>query len=670
MKSKWKVLVFLLLPVILELFLFNFQAVTGRISGDKALEGYSTRYSASMLPQEDGGYICTDAERCYVEILDIDQNVQRLYLDVFCPGEDYVTVEIYGVDEGNSEYYLMGTTNVVQASEESKWLKLHFYGQAKKIKLVFDVENLQPIYFHELQLNSQKPFFIHWERILLFWVLGIFLYVLRGSNQGLWKIDFRTGWKQYRAVTAGVILCLCLSVCAMVQINSPSDEIHQSLAEAFVDGRLYIEEEPPEYLMEMDNPYDFHAREELQAETHELYLWDYAYFEGRYYVYFGVLPVLLLYLPVYLVTGVMLRADLALGMISLLLVFACFYLVREIFRRWFDDCPYILYPILATALYFGTGVVTLLRKPAVYEVCIGAGLVCVLFGIGCWISSGLNEKFSIGKLISGSLLVACTAACRPQFLIGMLLGVVLFLPRFLENGKVCIGKHRTEIIALGAPFLIVAAAVMSYNFVRFHSVFEFGATYNLTTNDVTHRGWNIGRSLYGIYEYLLRPLCIQVQFPFLCLQDMNTSYLGLTIYERHFGGAIWYNPLVFLMFGKILEQKDQKETKVLKNICVCAAVSVLLVVIANTNMGGIVERYQSDFLWILYLLIIIRILCKIRGLEEGPQKIKLRNQIVILTFLTVFLNFLMLWTDDIYDVYDNNLMVFTNMKHLFEIWKG
>ena len=54
MKSKWKVLVFLLLPAVLELFLFNFQAVTGRISGDKALEGYSTRYSASMLPQEDG----------------------------------------------------------------------------------------------------------------------------------------------------------------------------------------------------------------------------------------------------------------------------------------------------------------------------------------------------------------------------------------------------------------------------------------------------------------------------------------------------------------------------------------------------------------------------------------------------------------------------------------
>ena len=38
-------------------------------------------------------------------------------------------------------------------------------------------------------------------------------------------------------------------------------------------------------------------------ETGENYLWDTAYYEGHYYVYFGVVPVLLFYLPFYLVTG-------------------------------------------------------------------------------------------------------------------------------------------------------------------------------------------------------------------------------------------------------------------------------------------------------------------------------------------------------------------------------
>ena len=53
----------------------------------------------------------------------------------------------------------------------------------------------------------------------------------------------------------------------------------------------------------MDNPYDKGARDELQKQTGESYLFDVAYYEGHYYVYFGVLPVLLFYLPFYLLTG-------------------------------------------------------------------------------------------------------------------------------------------------------------------------------------------------------------------------------------------------------------------------------------------------------------------------------------------------------------------------------
>ena len=56
-------------------------------------------------------------------------------------------------------------------------------------------------------------------------------------------------------------------------------------------------------LKDMDNPYDKGARDELQKQTGESYLFDVAYYEGHYYVYFGVLPVLLFYLPFYLFTG-------------------------------------------------------------------------------------------------------------------------------------------------------------------------------------------------------------------------------------------------------------------------------------------------------------------------------------------------------------------------------
>ena len=55
---------------------------------------------------------------------------------------------------------------------------------------------------------------------------------------------------------------------------------------------------------DMEDPYDKGARDELQKETGEPYLFDVAYHDGHYYVYFGVVPVLVFYLPFYLLTGV------------------------------------------------------------------------------------------------------------------------------------------------------------------------------------------------------------------------------------------------------------------------------------------------------------------------------------------------------------------------------
>lgn len=672
MKYRWKTALFLILPILVEIFVFNFSVLSGKIQGWEEYREFQMAESESMYLLSDGGYLCTNEERTWVELTNIDQNIHTMYLDADIPIQNFVTVNIYGIDKGSSKYYLMGSQNIVPDVEESKWIDLHFYEEAKSIKLEFPVMHNSVLHINDIRLNEEKPLFIHWERILILYILGAFIYILKKNKnpKAIWNISFEEGEKKYAFAVWICMLVLAVAVCAMVQLNTASNEIHQSLAEAFMEGRTYIDEEPPQYLIEMDNPYDFHAREELQAETEELYLWDYAYYDGHYYVYFGVLPVLLLYLPIYALTGVMLRTDIVLGLFCLMLIPACFYLVYAVFGRWYKRCPYILYPVFSIALFFGSGVITLLRRPAVYEVCIISGMVCVIAGLAFWISAGAKNGLCAWKLFAGSLLVAATAACRPQFLIGMLLAPILFIPVLIEDKKIKIGKHIGEIVVFSIPFIVVAASVMTYNYVRFDSIFEFGATYNLTTNDVTGRGWNVARTGYGIYEYLLRPLCIKTQFPFLAFQDMDTSYVGLTIYEKHFGGIIWYNPLIFLAFGKIAGKRDKKEAGILNGLAIASIVCTVLVVIANANMGGIVERYQSDFLWMVYLFIIIRLLWKIDSITDETDKQKYRNKIILLVLLTVFMNFLMLWTDDIYDVYENNIQIYTKLKNMLEIWRG
>mgnify|MGYP000823610677 CR=1 FL=1 len=73
---------------------------------------------------------------------------------------------------------------------------------------------------------------------------------------------------------------------------------YQELAEALSEGKVSVGD-AEEALLAMKNPYDTIA---LQAAGIG-YRADYAYHNGKYYVYFGIVPVLLLYLPYYLLTG-------------------------------------------------------------------------------------------------------------------------------------------------------------------------------------------------------------------------------------------------------------------------------------------------------------------------------------------------------------------------------
>lgn len=119
-------------------------------------------------------------------------------MDVGSP-DGYVTVEIYGKDEGNARYYLMGTQNIVENVEESKWIDLHFYGQADSIQISFDVIHNGFFWVNEIGVNQAKPWFFHLDRVLLIYaILGI-LYFLRGKNEKIWGISFEEGCKMKSA---------------------------------------------------------------------------------------------------------------------------------------------------------------------------------------------------------------------------------------------------------------------------------------------------------------------------------------------------------------------------------------------------------------------------------------------------------------------------------------
>ena len=96
---------------------------------------------------------------------------------------------------------------------------------------------------------------------------------------------------------------------------------------------------------------------------------------------------------------------------------------------------------------------------------------------------------------------------------------------------------------------------MWYNAARFGSPFDFGANYNLTTNDMTGRGFVAGRTGLGIFTYLLQPPMVNAVFPFIRDFTASTVYQGRTLMESSLGGAIGYFPFCLSEYMGCLIEK-------------------------------------------------------------------------------------------------------------------
>ena len=107
--------------------------------------------------------------------------------------------------------------------------------------------------------------------------------------------------------------------------------LYEVMTESILEGHLYIDygDMDPE-LLKMDNPYDPVMRKELGVNFH----WDHALYHGRYYMYYGIVPVFLVFLPYRILTGTSLTTYHATQIFAALFIIGVvtlFYFLAETF---------------------------------------------------------------------------------------------------------------------------------------------------------------------------------------------------------------------------------------------------------------------------------------------------------------------------------------------------
>ncbi len=394
---------------------------------------------------------------------------------------------------------------------------------------------------------------------------------------------------------------------------------YEKMADAILDGHLYLDYDVDQGLLDMENPYDPDARRNLGVHYH----FDHAFYKGKYYMYFGVAPVFLTFIPYKLITGHSLTTYHATQIYVgtfIIGVFALFYLICKLFYKDFKFYFYLLCASIFSLLcvWYAVG------APALYCTAITAGLCLAIWSVYFFVKA-VYDDVSLNKSILfaflGSLFGALTFACRPP--IGLI--NILVIPLLITYLK----KHKLnkelfgKLVVAALPYFVIAALLMMYNYVRFDNPFEFGQTYQLTIADQHNYGSifsniDLGRLFKNVGIYFLEISPPLNHFPYV-------NYGGILL-----NFPILLFPYIMIFDGNFV--KRIKEKKIWPLYLCLLGLPILIIVVDSLFSPFPLERYRMDVYYIMIISTFISI-CN-SDLEFGKNKIY-KIAFIILLILTL-----------------------------------
>lgn len=591
------VCLFVAVCLLCEIFCFNFE--TFRSATYEPIEEY-TITASNGVEQTDGTFVFRD-ETDYISITNISGEVKNIHIGTNTTSH---TVRIFASDSANENRYHAGDRTISRYSKQLSYIKTNFTGKAAEIKIYTpDIEN-RIITLSDIKLNCQRPFSFNFVRPLtaLFFLAFVYYLIIR---RDLWQAMFDHENKTQNRITVYVALGVAVLFFAIPFLNPgfvnpswPHHNQYNELAQAFLSGQLHLEKEVPDVLMEMENPYDRYARREVFKEANLTEPWDTAYYNGKYYVYFGVLPVFLFYLPAQAL-GFDFPNFLAVVIFGWVLIAGIFLLYRQLIKMYFKNIPYMLYLTLTLTTVLTGGVIYIIKRPDFYSIPIIGALAFSIMGFYFWMSSIETDKLSTVRMFLGSLFMASVIALRPNLVFFSCAAFIIYWHSVFKhrellsiNSRLSDEKYRglKNTLIFCAPYLVIGGLVMIYNLLRFGSPFDFGAAYNLTTSDMTQRGYNLDRLGLGVFEYLFKPPTITSAFPYLTSSYPTTSYIGFTSREGMFGGIFATYPVLWSIFA-MHKTRNLKPFKFAAFLFITGFVTCLL----DIEAGGILPRYTCDF---------------------------------------------------------------------------
>lgn len=391
-------------------------------------------------------------------------------------------------------------------------------------------------------------------------------------------------------------------------MNISYSDPYVQMFDAFQHKRTYIAIEPSAELLAMENPYDTSARSADGVSC----AWDRAYYNGKYYSYYGVAPVFTYYYPYYFIHGKLPSINSACVFFGILSVIFMFGTIMAFVRKFIEKPNFLMLimclvaSVFASGIYFNVDFSDMYALPGITGTCYL--MLCLWCGLEACIRK--NEKKQPLLFALCGLAFAFCLAAKPT----RALSCLVIAPVFLEYLFTKSIKPKAKVISVSSfmiPVIAGCGAIMAYNYARFDSPTEFGAVYQLTVSNVTASGLRISFIPDAILHYFIQPLRMSGSFPFVEISGLHLSNHQAYVYSDFAVGALsvpfilaGLSAFPFLLYHLRRKSKKYKfnPTEVRKISYLAMFLMTLFIAWFNYCVAGIILSYVCDILPLITLL--------------------------------------------------------------------
>ena len=436
--------------------------------------------------------------------------------------------------------------------------------------------------------------------------------------------------------------------------------------DAFQKGQHHIDWEPDKRLLALENPYDPSSR---HGAGH--FLWDRSLYEGKYYFYFGITPILAIYYPYFFIKKSLPKDPFV---VLVFLMVTTFFFPLSLFQ-WAagqrDGVPLWVVIFGSVAATLATLVFLCARGSiSLYYIAVLSGMasLSLFLFFYFWASRKRGWIRTLLFLFSG-----ISFALIIQSRLGMTITASFFALAMIwsfiirRNGTTRPVKSIiSDLVPLGIPVIICVGLTMWWNVVRFGSPFEFGRTYQLTVADNSLNQLRFSDLPYALFYFIIKGFAPSRVYPYIGFSTPPESINGYSRYSAPTIGLLACPFYWIALASPLFLLKRYRSTSDQGVMLAMALLGIMSSAWVSFSLAGLIFRYTFD-LTIVSAFVCFTIFADFMGAKGMRSRpIRTGTAVVGLLFLAVSAYYAVLLS--IVQEHGNLWSLYSNAQQAIESW--